>query len=100
MALLCSGEGITVARSGKEVCTVKLIFIDRSIAAAVRLHYEPRAQIRARRCPRSAAKQACSWGVQLAGRMAIASDPALVFEHKPSHCCFHFIDEVVSARSI
>lgn len=63
----------------KKESTMKLIFIDWSIAAAVRLHYELRAQIRARSCTRSATEQGCSWGVCLAGRMAI--------------------DEVVSART-
>lgn len=39
---------IAVARRG-EKCTVKMIFIDWLVAAAVRLHYELKAQVRALR---------------------------------------------------
>lgn len=41
------GEGIAVARRGKKKPTVKMIFIDWIVAAAVRLHYELKAQVRA-----------------------------------------------------
>lgn len=99
---LYSGEGITVARRGKKP-TVKMIFIDWAIAAAVRLHYELKAQIRAQRCLRepikwSARKQGSSWGSswQIGWRKPAT---LLVFEHKPSRRCF-FVDEAVDSLSI
>lgn len=74
MCSLCSGEGITVARRGEKP-TVKMIFIDWAIAAAVRLHYEHKDQSPAVHMGANLMvghKSRQLLGVQLADRVAIA----------------------------
>lgn len=95
------GEWIVVARRG-EKSTVKMIFIDCIVAAAVRLHYELQAQVRAPRRTRepikwSATKRASSEGPSgrsVGNRLpsCVSLTVSFISNH---HRAVAFIDEVV-----
>lgn len=100
------GEWIAVTRRGEKKCTVKMIFIDWIVAAAVRLHYELKAQVRAPGRTRepikwSATKRASSGG-PIGGSVGnlpscVRLTVSFIITH---HRAVTFTDEVVSCLSV